>query len=80
MMTEVFIVAYAVIGESALPDFFCATDHRSEGMRVSTLDQLDVVFERDVVGGSEEQMDVFGHDDERMQLIAVFATVAVQSL
>ena len=52
VMNEVFRIANSVVGESSLPDFFRTANHGSEGMRVSALDELDGVFESDVVGWS----------------------------
>jgi len=43
-MDEVSVVTNSVIGESSLPDFSFAADDRAEGVRVSTLDELDGVF------------------------------------
>ncbi len=45
----------------------------SEGMGVSASDELDGVLKVDIVRRSEQQMDVFGHDHERMRLEAAFA-------
>jgi hypothetical protein len=53
MVHEVLVVANPVIGESALPDFSSSTKDGPEGMRVSAFDQLNGMFERDVVGGCE---------------------------
>jgi hypothetical protein len=41
---------------------------------------LNGVFERYVVCGSKQKMDMFGHDDEGVELISSFATISVQSL
>ncbi len=38
------------------------------------------MFESDIMGRSEEQMDVLGHDDERVQLELAIAAIAIQSL
>jgi hypothetical protein len=53
VMQTVLIVANSVISESALPDFAGSANHAAERMRVSAFDQLNGMFERDVVGGCE---------------------------
>jgi hypothetical protein len=52
-MQTVLIVANSVISESALPDFAGSANHAAERMRVSAFDQLNGMFERDVVGGCD---------------------------
>jgi hypothetical protein len=42
-------------------------------MGVSASDELDGVLKVDIVRRSEQQMDVFGDDHERMRLEAAFA-------
>ena len=49
-------------------------------MRISALDELDGVFERHVMGWSKQEMDMFGHEDEGMELITAFATISIESL
>ena len=80
MMQEILLIANAVIGESALPDFAFASENVAQRVRVAAFDELDGVFDRDAVGGSQQKMYVFGHDDERVQLISTFAAVSVNSL
>jgi len=76
MMDEILVIANSVTRGAALPDFAFPAEDGSEGMGVSAFDQLDGVLEGDIVRRSEQQMDVFGHDHERMQLEAAFAAVA----
>ena len=59
VMKEILGVPNAMIGESALPDFSGPPDDRSERVRVAAFDQLDGVFERDVVCEREQKMNVF---------------------
>jgi len=80
MMHEILGAANPMICESALPDFFAAADHRSECVRVSAFDQLNGVFESYVVGWRQENVNVFGHYDESVELKSAFATVTVESL
>jgi hypothetical protein len=77
---EILIIANSVIGKSSLPDFSFAAEDRTEGVRVSALDELDCMFERHVVGGSQQEVDMFRHNDESVQLITAFATISVESL
>jgi hypothetical protein len=78
MMHKINAIPNAMIGESALPDFLVASDDGSEFMRVGTLDQLDSVFDRSVVLGCQQKMNVLGHNDKSMQPIAAVATMSVE--
>ncbi len=80
MMREIHFVTNPVVGKSALPDFLCATDDCSEFMRVGALDQLDSAFDRYIVRRSQQQMNVFGHNDECVQIEAAFPPMAVECL
>jgi len=53
VIQEIRGVANSMIRESSLPDFSLSTEDRSEGVRVSALNQLDGMFERDIICGSE---------------------------
>jgi hypothetical protein len=64
VIRKILGVADPVVGESALPDFSLSTNDVTEGMRVSALEKLNRVLERYVVCGSDEKMDVFGHEDK----------------
>ena len=80
VMNEILAIANSVIGEPALPDFSFSTQDGSQGVRIAALDELNRVFERYVVGGSEQEMDVLGHDDEGVQLESTFAAISAESL
>ena len=80
MIHIVLLIANSVIGKSALPDFFCVTNDRSEGVRVSALDQLNSVFDGNLDCGRKKKMDVFGHNDKGVNLEAAFAAITVKSL
>ncbi len=77
---EILVIANPVVRESPLPDLSLATEDRPEGVGVSAFDQLDRVLQRDIDGGSQQEMNVLGHEDERMQSIAAFAAISVESL
>jgi hypothetical protein len=49
VMKEILNIANAVISETSLPDFPGSANHSSEGVRISAFDQLDRMFERDIV-------------------------------
>lgn len=74
------LIANPVVGESALPDFAFAAKDFTQRVRVCALDELNGVFDRHVVCGSEQKMNVLGHNDERMKFISCFASIAVESL
>jgi len=80
VVQKVLRVADSVVGKSTLPDLFCASDDRAKRVRVSTFDELNGMFERDVVSRRDEKMDVLGHYDESMKLKAVFAAVSTDRL
>ncbi|MFZ0957835.1 MAG: hypothetical protein WAN60_15925, partial [Candidatus Sulfotelmatobacter sp.] len=80
MVHEIQIVTNPVIGKSALPDFSFATEDGSEGMRVSAFDKLNRMFERHVLGGSQQQVDMLGHKNEGMELITTLASMSVEGL
>ena len=79
MMDKINVVANPVIGESALPDLLIASDQASEFVGVRAFDQLDCAFDGYVDGGSQQQMHVFGHDNEGVQSVSSFAAIAVDS-
>jgi hypothetical protein len=80
MMHKIDAIPNPMIGESALPDFLIAADDRSERVRVSTFDQLDRAFNRDVPCGRQKKMNMLRHDDKRVQGVAPFAAIAVDRL
>jgi len=80
MEFEIARVANPVIGKSALPDFALPADQGSEFMRVGPLDELNGSFNRDILRGSQQEMNVIGHDHEGVQRITAFAAISIQSL
>ena len=80
VVDAVRFIANSVIREAALPDFALAAKDGSKGVRVSAFDELDGVLERYIVRRGEQQMDVFGHENEGMELESSFTTIAVESL
>ncbi len=77
MVDEVLAAANSVIREAALPDFALAAEDGPKGVRVSAFDELGGVVERYIVRRGEQEMNVFGHDHEGMQLEAAFSAIAV---
>jgi hypothetical protein len=63
MMHEIHFVANPVIGESALPYLAFSANDSADLMGISTLDQLDGPLDGHVNGGSQQQMNMFGHDN-----------------
>jgi|GEM_PF-5385223 len=78
MVYVIDFVANPVIGEPALPDFLVAPDAGSEFVRVGALDQLNSPLDGYVVRRSQQEMNMFGHDDESVQGIAPFATMPIE--
>jgi hypothetical protein len=79
-MREILGIADAVIGEPALPDFSLSPKDASERVGVATFDELNCMLERDVMSGSEQEMNVLGHQNESMKLVSPFATISVNGL
>ena len=80
MMHKINAVANPMIRESSLPNFLAAPDNSSEFMGVGAFDQLDRPFDSYVVRRSQKQLNVFGHNNERVHFIATFATMPVKRL
>ncbi len=80
VVREILGIADPVVGESALPDFSLSTNDVTEGMRVAALEKLNCVLERYVVCGSDEKMDVFGHEDKGVNLKLAFSAISIESL
>jgi len=78
MMHEINTIANPVIGESALPDLLIAANDASDLMGVCTFDQLDGPFNGHVARWGQQQMNMFGHDDELVQGITAFAAVSIE--
>jgi hypothetical protein len=79
MVSEILLVANSVVGKSSSPDLSFATEDCSERMRIAAFDQLNGVLKRYVVGGSEQEMNMFGHEDEGVDLKSAFAAISVKS-
>jgi hypothetical protein len=77
MMNVINFISNSMIGEASLPDFGIASDDASEFVRASALDQLDATFDGYVVRGCEEQMNVFGHNDEAVQFVTSLAAMPI---
>jgi len=80
MMDEVLIIPNPVIRESALPDLAFSSDDFSQSVRISAFDELHGVLECHVLRWSKEQMDVFRHHNEGVDLKAAFTAIAIESL
>ena len=63
MVHEILVIANPVIRESSFLDFSFATEDAAEGMRIAAFDQLNGMFERYIICGSEQEMDVFRHQE-----------------
>jgi len=80
MVSEILVVANSVIGKSSLPDLSFATEDCSERMRIAAFDQLNGVLKRYVFSGSEQEMNMFGHEDEGVDLKSPFAAMSEEGL
>ena len=74
----VFGVADAMGVEGWLPDF--AGELRTDGVREAAFDALHAAFEGLVFRGGEEQVEVFGHDDEGVEEVTALVAVVEEGL
>jgi hypothetical protein len=79
MVSEILAVANSVIGKSSLLDFALATEDGSERMRIAAFDQLNGVLKCYVDSGREQEMNVFGHEDEGVDLKTAFAAIPIKT-
>ena len=80
VMKKILVVTNPMIGEASSPDFASAANQISEGMGIAAFDQLHRVFQRYVVRRSKQQVHMFRHDDERVDLKSSFATISIKGL
>jgi hypothetical protein len=80
MIHEINVVANSVIGKPALPYLALPAKDSPEFMRVRTLDELNSSLNGHVDGRSQQQMNVFRHDDKRVQFIASLASMPIEGL
>ncbi len=69
----------SVIGKSSLPYLRVSADQAPECMRISALDQLHGTFDGYFASGSEQEMNMIGHEDKGMQCKAPLAPILVNS-
>ena len=80
VMCVVATIANSMICEAALPDFSLAAQDGAKSVRISALDQLHSMFERNVMARSQQEVNMFRHHDEGVELEAAFAAVAIDCL
>jgi hypothetical protein len=80
MMHKINAIANSMIRESALPNFLAATDDSAEFVRIRALNQLNSSLDGHVVRRSQQQMNMLGHDDKRVQFVPAFATMPIECL
>jgi len=80
MVSEILFIANSVIGKSWLPDFSFSTEDGSERVRIVAFDQLNGVFNRHIVRRSQQEMNMFGHEDEGVDLKSPFAAMSEEGL
>jgi hypothetical protein len=73
LIIEVVGIAYAVFVVAAVPD--CSGDGFAGGEGVSAFDVLNALRGGLIYGGSDEDVDMVGHDYEGVELEAVFIAV-----
>ncbi len=78
MVHKVHFIANPVVRESSLPYLSFAANDAAEFVRVSAFDQLDRALKGYVTGRRQQEMNVFGHNNERVQLVPSLATISVK--
>ena len=78
VMQEILFITNPMVGESALPDLSFSPKNCSEGMRVTAFDNLRRMLKRCVLGRSQKQVHVLGHENEAVQFITAFPPVSVE--
>ncbi len=73
VVQEVLAVADAVVSEAPLPQWKAG----GEAPREAAFDELHDAFESEALRG-KHQVDVVGHDDEVVELVAALAAVMLQ--
>jgi len=79
MVQKILLVADAVVRETALPYLSLPSDFRAKRMRISAFNKLDGTFKRYGRRRCEQKMNVLGHENERMQLVATVAAISIKS-
>jgi hypothetical protein len=80
MMNEIHPVANSMIGESALPDLALSANDSAKLVRICAFDQLNGPLDGYVRCRREQQVNVLGHDDERVQSVAALAAMPIECL
>jgi hypothetical protein len=74
VLCKIVCIANAMIGESALPDLSLSKGE-SKGARIAASNQLNRPFERNIVSGRNQKMNMLGHDDKGVQAVGPVAFV-----
>src|SRR5258708_28286661 len=80
MVHKVHFIANPVVRESSLPYLSFAANDAAEFVRVSAFDQLDRALKAYVTGRRQQEMNVFGHNNEGVQFVPSLATISVKRL
>jgi hypothetical protein len=78
LVLEVGCVADSVFVVAGLPDFSC--ELLAHGMGVAPFDALDAAFDGLRCAGSDEDVQMLGHDGEAVELVAGLRAVVEESL
>ena len=78
LVLEVCCVADSVLVVAGLPDFSC--ELFAHGVGVAAFDALDTAFDGLPWAGSDEDMQVFRHDSEAVELVAGLRAVVEEGL
>jgi len=70
----------AVLRESSLPYLALPLQLHAQRMGIAAFDELDSAFQGDTGRRSEQQVNVFGHDDKSVQFESPLPSIAVECL
>jgi hypothetical protein len=80
MRSEIADIPNPVIGKPSLPDLAGFSENGAEIMRVSAFDQLNRMFDRHVLCGRKQKVNVIRHQDELVQRVALLPSVVKEGL
>jgi hypothetical protein len=80
MMDKIHFVANPMIGEAALPHLALPADDATEFVGICAFDQLDRAFDGYIHRGSQQEVNVFWHENESVKFITAFAAVPIECL
>ncbi len=80
MRIEIGSVSNAMVGESSLPHFAFSLELHSQCVGIASFEELHRSLKGHIGRWRQQQMNVFGHDDECVQLESSLPAIAIERL